>query len=248
MRPRETLRKFKGTLLSQLVALSIFSTVPALASAFSIAATGGLGALDKRLDGVRAELPGQAGDQLKADLLFLATLRGSRASRLSDRDFGTRGRFDGESYLSFLLRHVDIVKFGPCNEGSFSCADVATPKQIWITPSYFGLSRVERVSYLIHEARHLDGARFMHAPCPMPFLDDAGQEIHTRSAAGLYLANLAACDYDETGPYGFQLVFLKNVATNCATCSKEDRGSASSLFDWLLYRILSPASKAKLRL
>jgi hypothetical protein len=103
---------------------------------------------------------------------------------------------------------IGMIQVGAGLFGLFFAADQGKdPLTLVDTMPYVA----ERISTLIHEARHSDGngksLGFFHATCPDSMKDYGGY---------------AACDRNLNGPYQIETTFLNSLAQSCPTCSTGD--------------------------
>jgi hypothetical protein len=158
------------------------------------------------------------------DILFLKSMKGKRASLLSDRIFGTKGELDGEIFLQFFLNRISSVKLADCGFGglALACVDYGVPV-MKVTPAFYTYSQMSRVALLLHESVHAEPSGNPHAPCPAPMLN-----------------GMQACANNVEDPYFVQLVFLKNVMENCDSCSINIKAEARYNFDQFKGRVINP--------
>lgn len=94
--------------------------------------------------------------------------------------------------------------------------------------AYSGFPTTERMSTMIHEARHSD--------CEKGFTDSdykklksgnvggiACGHLHIKCPVGHELAGQAACDPNGMGAYGVNAIFEKKMYQNCSNCSEKDK-------------------------
>jgi hypothetical protein len=172
------------------------------------------------------------------DWRFAQTIRGKRASALHRKLFGD-APLDGNLYRDYFDRRVQSVDgegigFASCH-GALACHTGG--RSIRLSDSYGALSipPVIRLSFLIHEARHVDGVN--HVECPVGYVSPY-QKVQ--------LEGKLECDLDENGVYGPQIVMLKNIALYCESCTSEVREQARRYSVALMNLILSPESRKRL--
>lgn len=93
------------------------------------------------------------------------------------------------------------------------------PKRLILSALYLSnkLTWIERVAILIHEARHSDPDVLEHTACP---------DNHPKKM----FRGLKACDQNIYGSYGFELIFLNEIAINCDSCNESTQQGARALF------------------
>ena len=94
---------------------------------------------------------------------------------------------------------------------------------------------IVRISFLIHEARHLDSLK----------KSDKFREgsTHTTCLDTSEYSDTSDCDNTADGAYGFQAEFLLNVANSCVEgCTKVDRAYAREMAQWILKNMMDSRS------
>lgn len=113
--------------------------------------------------------------------------------------------FDGAEVLRWWRARIKQVELGdPWTVAVYGGGD-----RIVVREDFFGLSLIDRLASLIHEARHADAGGFRHVECPPSF----------------GLGNKDACDATENGAYAFQAAFLFELyARNLIDGERAHRG------------------------
>jgi hypothetical protein len=173
------------------------------------------------------------------DWKFAQTIRGTAASPLHRKIFGD-GPLDGKLYRDFFDRRVDRIEaegfgFASC-DGALACN--GGDRIVHLSKSYGTLDvpPVIRLSFLIHEARHVDG--YTHEICPAMREKSPYQNIS--------LSGKRSCDDSALGAYGVQIVMLRNIAEYCDSCSSLTRSDARSYSAYLMTLILSDRARSLL--
>lgn len=185
-------------------------------------------------------------EKVNEDWRLAQRIRGSEASPLHRKIFGD-APLDGKLYRDFFERRVQEIKgeglgFASCH-GALACHTEG--KTVRLSKNYDSLPipPVIRLSFLIHEARHIEG--FSHVHCPAPLIDSEGKDV-VSPYQKIDLGGQESCDREELGAYGIQIVMLKNIAKYCVTCSDETRTQADLYANFLMNLILSPLAKKHL--
>lgn len=187
---------------------------------------------------------------LLLDLIHLMSIEGSNASPLHKQFIGPIA--SGSNYIAYLNSRISLFNFRDDFLGTFlMVGDGSKTKIVSVTSDYQYLlneiSPLARISILIHEAEHNRESNSDHVYCPDVLLNEDGtpniSPLSNSSPAGAY-----ACDKDETGSYGVQIVFLNNIAKNCSNCSAKDKADAANVARLLLPRIISEPAKLKLKI
>lgn len=185
-------------------------------------------------------------EQINSDLKFLSEIRGSDATPLHTHVFGT---VEGKEYARFLNQRIssfDLSDDGPDNAAAY--VDLKFPKVMKFKSLYLtsGMPQILRVSVILHEARHteIENHGWPHEVCPLRFMDRSGQEI-TALSGEKYALHLA-CDSDEMGAYGIQIIMLKNVARFCTSCTEKVKMDAEFAANQLMMRMISDPAQENL--
>lgn len=203
-----------------------------------------LGSLPKELAESIRNLPKELGDLVIGDLDLLASMRGSSASPLNEKVFDARS-VDGASYIRFLTDRLKT--FGVedpedrCGgDHGVACLPYKT-HTMQIAPGYSRRSQIERISVLIHEARHAESSRsnWKHATCPTDLKSRVGKDMS-------YIGGKPGCDDFAMGSYSVQVIFLKNVANHCENCTADVRQGAKALADDLIVRVIDEDAQSEL--
>lgn len=169
---------------------------------------------------------------VRNDLKVLGAMHGQNLSALGRRLFKTSGGFNGAILANAISQRLGSVHWGcgePFMEACFG------GRGLGVTPKFFNRPFIERVSILLHEASHANGSG--HTSCPSRSL--TGAAMIGRS--GEDLTGKLACDSWITGAYVKQIVFLRNLAANCDTCSASQKAEAQEFAESLMPRIIEPS-------
>ena len=203
-----------------------------------VAFDGGEGFID-------SNVPAAIQAQLRGDLDFVKSIRGSLGSRLHRQIFGP---VDGPTYAEFFASRVKHVGLGNCgSNNAVACVYVVkNPSKMWLTQNYIRFShpQIARLMIVFHESRHTETQNkgWRHAACPNPFLDENGKEIRS-IWTGSALAGQAACDITPLGSYSSSMIMLKNISKYCASCTEKVRTDAGLYADDQLKRVIDPAAR-----
>ncbi|MFQ5589393.1 MAG: hypothetical protein ACE5F7_11215, partial [Nitrospiria bacterium] len=109
---------------------------------------------------------------------------------------------NGEQLSAWVLSRMKRLVYG-----SPWTVAVNQNKGVFVLGGQFfeGLSDLERLYLLIHEARHSDGNGFRHVKCPKGF------RFVSSGQPGMDLERTFACDQMDDGAYAFQSAFLFEV-------------------------------------
>jgi hypothetical protein len=172
---------------------------------------------------------------LKSDFSYLSRIRFSKTTKLFKEIFGS-------NLVGHILKHVHEVDWDNTLSGQrapiASASGVLQSPYISFGENYLGdhFSRIERVGIIIHEAQHNVSDDFAHVLCPYNF--------EGRSTSGLPLAQLPACEENYNGSYGAQVIFLKNIAKYCITCTSEEMKVADEIAKNYQQRIIGRDARA----
>lgn len=122
----------------------------------------------------------------------------------------------GPLLMAWLQDRVDRVEYGR----SWTVAVHGGGRTVVVSDAFFSRTLVERMSVLVHEARHSEDDGYPHARCP-----DADPPV---------IAGKLACDDRADGGYAYQAAFLRALAST----GQLDAALASRLVRDLTYRIL----------
>jgi len=169
-----------------------------------------------------SDVPAAVREQVQDDLGMVAGLRGGAGSRLHREIFGD---VSGATYAKWFNRRVNQAGRSLCwEDNAVACVLTAWENKIWFSPNYTSFShpQIARLMVIFHEARHTEAAEgfWPHRKCPTPFLDEQGNEVRS-IWTGSSLAGEMACDDEAKGAYGIAVIFLKNIAKNCTSCTEK---------------------------
>lgn len=193
-------------------------------------------------------IPNTAVQQMKDDLTFMTTLKGSTASKLHTQIFGA---IDGVVYQNFFESRVTEIGYNGCGSANAVACVISfyAPNKMWITDNYvkFSHPQISRLMVVYHEARHteINNGNWSHSYCPKPFLDANGKEIKS-IWTGTTLAGEPACDVTPLGSYGSSMILLKNISKFCTNCSDKVKMDAGIYADDQFGRIIDEKAKAEI--
>ncbi|MFA6583315.1 MAG: hypothetical protein WCS77_03375, partial [Elusimicrobiaceae bacterium] len=179
------------------------------------------------------DVPADIQKQIKEDMAFIGTVKGSAASQLHQKIFGA---IDGPSYQKFFGTRVKAIGMDDCgSSNAVACViPYASPSKMWLTQNYIKFShpQIARLMVVFHESRHTETANgfWSHARCPVPFVDASGKPI-TSIWTGSSLAGEPACDATPFGSYGSSMIMLKNIQKFCTNCTDKVKMDAGIYAD-----------------
>jgi hypothetical protein len=193
-------------------------------------------------------VPEDIQNQMKQDLKFMETIKGSGQTRLHQEIFGA---VDGSTYKNFFETHINSVGKSACGGGNaVACVYPFLGKKMFITDNYikFEHPQIARLMVVYHEARHTESqnGNWGHATCPTPFLGEDGKEIKS-IWTGASLAGEPACDVTPRGSYGSSTILIKNVSMFCTSCSEKVKMDADIYAMDQMKRITSASAKAEMK-
>ncbi len=196
-----------------------------------------------------ANVPVKLQDQMRDDLGFIQSIKGTGASELHKNIFGM---VDGQTYMTFFASRVKAIGLDSCG-GPKAVACVQPYKnhsKMWLTPNYtkFNHPQITRMMIVFHESRHTEIIHdfWFHANCPDPFKDAKGDDMIS-IFTGATLAGEDACDTTPLGSYGSSLIMLKNIQKFCANCTDKIKMDAGIYADDQVGRITGPTAKKQIR-
>ncbi len=106
---------------------------------------------------------------------------------------------NGEDLMDWVLSRFRKIAYG----NSRLAAINQNHGELWVGDLFFeGITPLERLYLLVHEARHSDGDGYPHVRCPKGFrFVSAGQPL-------MRLEKEQACDQTDKGAYAYQAAFL----------------------------------------
>lgn len=193
-------------------------------------------------------VPENIQNQMKQDLSFMETIKGSGQTGLHKEIFGA---VDGATYKNFFETHINSVGKNSCGGGNaVACVYPFLGKKMFITDNYikFEHPQIARLMVVYHEARHTESenGNWAHATCPTPFLGEDGKEIKS-IWTGATLAGEPACDSTPRGSYGSSTILIKNVAMFCSNCNEKVKMDADIYAMDQMKRITNPSAKAEMK-
>lgn len=216
-----------------------------LAALFISAANANLIEKDTNFD---SDVPDDVKKQYIADLNVVLEMKGAKQTPLHQDIFG---KLEGQTYHQFLTDRVKSVGIDDCGGGSGVMACVQPffdSSKMWLTPNLLqaGVPQASRILIYFHEARHTedDKGNWPHAFCPVPFLDENGQDI-VGLTSGTKLEGQPACDTRLLGAYGVGIFMMKNISLFCDTCSDKFKMDSDLYSTDQVKRFHKPETKKK---
>jgi hypothetical protein len=195
-----------------------------------------------------SDVPADIQAQMRADMAFMGTIKGSGATPLHKKIFGA---VDGAAYLKFFNTRVSGIGMDDCGSAkAVACViPFQDPSKMWLTQNFikFDHPQISRMMIVFHEARHTESrnGNWGHATCPTPFLDANGKDM-VSIWTGATLAGEPACDVTPLGSYGSSTILLKNVQKYCANCTDKVKMDAGLYADDQLGRITDDGAKREM--
>lgn len=195
-----------------------------------------------------SDVPQSIQTQMNEDLKFIYQVTGNGSTPLHTEIFQA---VSGSAYKNFLESRVLSVGMDACGGGgAVACVRPNHDfTKMWLSPNYagFDMPLVDRIDIIYHEARHTEvqSEFWDHDDCPIPFLDENGQDIRG-SKSGIKLEGLAACDATPYGSYGSSTIMMKNIVKYCTNCSDKVKMDAQLLVDEMMLRMYIPAIKKQM--
>ncbi|HXT01895.1 MAG TPA: hypothetical protein VN915_14565 [Elusimicrobiota bacterium] len=195
-----------------------------------------------------SDVPADIQAQMRADMAFMGTIKGSGATPLHKKIFGA---VDGATYLKFFNTRVSGIGMDDCGSAkAVACViPFQDPSKMWLTQNFikFDHPQISRMMIVFHEARHTESrnGNWPHATCPTPFLDANGKDM-VSIWTGATLAGEPACDVTPLGSYGSSTILLKNVQKYCANCTDKVKMDAGLYADDQMGRITDDGAKQEM--
>lgn len=195
-----------------------------------------------------SDVPEKIKNQMLADLQFMNQIQGDKQTPMHNKVFGA---VSGPVYTKFFESRVLSVGLDSCGGGgAVACVmPFFDENKMWLTQNFikFEHPQVARMMVVFHEARHTEGneGNWMHARCPVPFLDEQGREMKS-IWTGQPLAGEAACDITAYGSYGSSTIMLKNISKYCKNCNDKVKMDADIYATDQLGRISRPDVKKEM--
>ncbi len=196
-----------------------------------------------------SDVPQATQQQITQDLGFMASVSGSKTSKLHQEVFGP---MQGAGYVKWFSDRVLSVGYTDSDMGgavAYVSPFMDSTKMV-LTKNFtsFDHPQIARLMVVFHEARHTENesGNWPHATCPTPFNDVQGHEIKS-IWTGLPLAGQAGCDEKAIGAYGSSLILLKNISLFCENCNEKVKMDAQIFADDQLNRIISSEAHEALR-
>lgn len=151
-------------------------------------------------------------------------------------DFVTYFMFHGTRRLDLTHMRIGLVEIGP---RYFSRLNPNNKKERIPT------SRIERMAFLIHEARHsdctggLNDADFDRVRARRPIENKLCGYEHVKCPPGHKYAGVVACEDLKWGSYAVEAMFLTAVVSGCQNCTTEEMTEAQQLLEDRKARVLN---------
>ncbi len=195
-----------------------------------------------------SDVPKTIQSQMASDLKFISTVVGNGQTPLHAEIYTA---VSGKAYQNFFETRISSVGLDDCGGGgAVACVQPSfDPHKMWLSPNFTNhdTPQMDRIDIIFHEARHSESEHgfWNHDDCPVPFLDDKGQDIRG-SQSGIKLEGLPACDSTPYGSYGSSTIMMKNIVKYCANCSEKVKMDAQMLVDEMMLRMYVPAVKKQM--
>lgn len=195
-----------------------------------------------------SDVPKSIQKQMAEDLKFINQVVGSGQTPLHAEIYKS---VSGKAYQTFFESRITSVGLDECGGGgSVACViPMFDPNKMWLSPNFTNhdTPQMDRINIIYHEARHSEAKNgyWNHDDCPVPFLDENGQDIRG-SQSGIKLEGLAACDSTPYGSYGSSTIMMKNLVKYCTNCSEKTKMDAQLLVDEMMLRMYVPAVKKQM--
>ena len=196
-----------------------------------------------------ANVPADIQTQMRADLAFIKSIAGDKATALHRKIFGG---VDGVEYTKFFETRVSAIGMNSCGGGNAVACVIPfrDPSKMWLTQNFIRFShpQVSRMMVVFHEARHTESNNWnwSHATCPTPFRDANGKDMQS-IWTGAKLAGEPACDETPLGSYGSSTIMLKNIAKFCSSCTDKVKMDAGLYADDQMGRIIDADAKQEMK-
>jgi hypothetical protein len=195
-----------------------------------------------------SDVPQSIQTQMVSDLKFISSVVGNGQTPLHAEIYKA---VSGKAYQNFFETRISSVGLDDCGGGgAVACVQPSwDPHKIWLSPNFTNhdTPQMDRIDIIFHEARHSESQHgfWNHDDCPIPFLDENGQDIRG-SQSGIKLEGLPACDSTPYGSYGSSTIMMKNIVKYCANCSEKVKMDAQMLVDEMMLRMYVPAVKKQM--
>jgi hypothetical protein len=195
-----------------------------------------------------SDVPVDIQAQMRADMAFMGTIKGSGATPLHRKIFGS---VDGATYVKFFNTRVSGIGMDDCGSAkAVACViPFSDPSKMWLTQNFikFDHPQISRMMIVFHEARHTESrnGNWPHATCPTPFLDANGKDM-VSIWTGATLAGEPACDVTPLGSYGSSTILLKNVQKYCSNCTDKVKMDAGLYADDQLGRVTDDGARRQM--
>jgi len=195
-----------------------------------------------------SDVPADIQAQMRADMAFMGTIKGSGATPLHKKIFGA---VDGAAYVKFFNTRVSGIGMDDCGSAkAVACViPFQDPSKMWLTQNFikFDHPQISRMMIVFHEARHTESrnGNWPHATCPTPFLDANGKDM-VSIWTGATLAGEPACDVTPLGSYGSSTILLKNVQKYCSNCTDKVKMDAGLYADDQLGRVTDDGARRQM--
>jgi len=198
---------------------------------------------------VDPNVPPEVAQQLQDDVQFVLTLSGTTVSPLHQEIFGA---MSGPGYKTWFDTRITSVSKSSCGGGAaVACVSPWTDSHhMMITDNYIRFShpQIARLMVIYHEARHSEDehGNWMHATCPVPFLDENGKDMKS-IWTGAMLEGEDACEDNAYGAYASSSILMKNLSKYCSSCNEKVRMDSGIYADNQINRITNAEAKAQMK-
>ena len=190
--------------------------------------------------GNHGDLPPYVETRLKESLSLLTSIQGDgAASPLHQKIFG--GSVDGNQYCRYLQNRILGITYSDETDDEY--ADYIKSSHHLNLGVFPMVSAYERISTLIHEARHRDNPGHDLCPQQSPLVNGKRKPDWKENFAGQW-----ACDRKISGSYVTEIIFSGNLLKHCTNCSKQLKDTIrENIQAELLYQITDDALRAKIQ-
>ena len=165
---------------------------------------------------------------MESDLEKLSEVRSLETSATFRKLFKTE--FQGQNLERWFRDRIENVEYSADRSAVLAGIQLTAindstpekPKHMVLLPHYSTpkVDWIERVAVLIHEARHSDSTEanpLEHIKCPSNHPNNLFRDKKV-------------CDRNIHGSYGYELVFLREIAKNCDSCDRDTQERARELY------------------
>ncbi len=186
--------------------------------------------------------------QMTEDLNFINQITSNGQTPLHKQIYQ---EVSGKAYQAFFETRVLSVGMDDCGGGgAVACVQPFwDSSKMWLSPNFakYDMPQIDRLNIIYHEARHTedDHGNWGHDSCPIPFLDENGQDIRG-SKSGIKLEGLDACDSTPFGSYGSSTIMMANLVKYCTNCSDKTKMDSQLIVDEMMLRMYVPSVKKQM--